>query len=538
MAVNAAWIDELGKQSDLATRSHIDVHGVAVELPVGGRKKGSMWQRRVSDDVLPDSPNADAPEKTPSQILRALTDPEEPENMLSDVLSEGELSVLAPLFLYETRGKSSIPVGFHVLATRAVKRKINSRAFTERTFKLLMRDEGGELDVDLVRDFVEYFRAPLSDLDLAQRTVLQRVQADWDSGRHHLFLSPETYGPTPFIPEAGALLRRDLRRLLDAKLSRADFFRYVNRLLALHFGLYQPRLASVLNPAMRFLEDELAKAGSVDVDAMASIERGEHPAYRFEGSILTQAPSAGDWRPMRSDSPTLLAYRNVVRELNELHFSLMVLNRIRELGHGWLIGRHDYESDAAAAVTRHPSWFAKRLRQEEGFREYFETALEALCVRFIHNQIAETSRDAALSDVRSARSGLSALFDLYRRYNREASSRPSSARSVKQGEGVLRRLLRTGESGLLRARRGLGGYFELGAGLLPLLLLTTMDTGVDKLSVQRFWREIERYGIYLEPNEQERVLLRLKSMGLYERYSDAGSASYVRSMLAPAEVVS
>lgn len=536
MPVNQAWIDEVRAMDRLPELEHIEVDGVRLELPVGGRRKGNTWQRRVSDDVLPDSPNADAPEKTPSQILHSLTEPQKCDRTLAEVLG-GELAPLAPLFLFETRGKRAIPVAFHVLATKAAGSPIQSRSFTAASFLLLMRDEEGRLDEPLLHDFVEAFRARPESLDLAQQTVLEQLHPNWDPAVHHGLVDQKTHGPAPFAPEAGVLLRRDLRRLLDAKLSRADFFRYVNRLLALHFGLYQPRLAALLNPAMRELEREAEAPDSGDLDAAVAIERGEHPRHAFEGSILTQAPTGAEWRPMKSDSPALHAYKRVGRALNELHFSLMVLNRVRDVSAAWLIQKRHYEADAAYDAGRRPSDIMRKLRQDPDFRRYFEAAFEAFCVRFIKDQIADTSTEAALEDVRAAPSGVSGLFELYRRYNREASTRASNTRSVKQGEAVVRRLLGTGESGLLRTRRGVGAYFEIGAGLLPLVLLSTVPTGADKIAVHRFWPELARYGVYLEPSERERLLLRLKAMGLYERYSDAGTASYVRSILAPSAEV-
>ena len=92
-------------------------------------------------------------------------------------------------------------------------------------------------------------------------------------------------------------------------------------------------------------------------------------------------------------------------------------------------------------------------------------------------------------------------------------------------------LLSQGEFGVIQTRRGLGSFFELGAGLLPLLLLLAVGADRDKLQVDRFWDRLADYGFAFDDQERESVLRRLRDMGLYERFSDAGEASYVRNLL-------
>ncbi|MCB9662368.1 MAG: DNA phosphorothioation-dependent restriction protein DptG [Sandaracinaceae bacterium] len=532
MAVDAVWIDTVLATEDIAERETLSIDGVDCTLPAGRTRRRNDWQRRVLDDILPDSPNADAPEKTPNQIIYNLTDLQQADETLSDALApHGELAPLRPLFLFETKGKASIPVAFHVLATKAVSRPIKSRSFTDRTFLLLMRDDGGTLDVELLKRFLEYFRAPIAALDLAQQTVLQRLQPDWSADEHHSFVPPDGPPVTPFLPKAGRLLRRDIGRLLDAGLGHAEFFQYVNRLLALHLGLYQSRLAAVLNPSVDAILQELASPGSVSVADVARMEQGDHFKYRFEGSLWAQAPAGGVWRSVGSKSRPYQAYRDAELELVKLHYTLLLLNRIRELARDYLMNADRYDSSSAENVTRLPSEVVRRIHEDEGFRRFMDRGMQALAVRFVLNQVAGTSRDRSLEEVRSAQSGGHALKRLYHRYDRESSPSSSTTRAWKQGAQVLRLLLSARGSDLLQIRRGVGAYFEIGAGLLPLLLITTIEPGRQKLPVHRFWSELEGYGIGLEAEEREGVLDRLKAMGLFERFSDAGTASYVRSML-------
>jgi DNA phosphorothioation-dependent restriction protein DptG len=49
--------------------------------------------------------------------------------------------------------------------------------------------------------------------------------------------------------------------------------------------------------------------------------------------------------------------------------------------------------------------------------------------------------------------------------------------------------------------------------------------------VATFWNRLARYGLQFDAEERGYVLERLRSMGVYERYSDAGEAAYVRNLM-------
>jgi DNA phosphorothioation-dependent restriction protein DptG len=96
---------------------------------------------------------------------------------------------------------------------------------------------------------------------------------------------------------------------------------------------------------------------------------------------------------------------------------------------------------------------------------------------------------------------------------------------------MAKSLLQQSDYGIIQTRRGLGSFFELGGGLLPLLLLLTIGHEAQKLQVDVFWERLADYGFSFDAGERDRLLGRLKDMGLYERFSDAGAANYVRNLL-------
>jgi hypothetical protein len=234
----------------------------------------------------------------------------------------------------------------------------------------------------------------------------------------------------------------------------------------------------------------------------------------------------------------------MAQELNHLHFHLLVLGQVRRLAEGWLahrwgIGREwlqdqlnpDQVRDLAVAV-RTPLDLVRRMVDDPDFTTFLHRALTALAVRFVHNQLGESTQTEAFAEIRAAESPLHALQRMYRRYNHQSVSSKSSSRAYRQGVQVVSSLLKQGEQyGLLQSRPRVGPFFEVGPGMLPLLILLAVGADRDKVPVKRLWERLAAYGLSFDPEEQERLLARLRAMGVYERYSDAGEAAYVRNLM-------
>lgn len=529
-------IQKLLNTSDLEDREHWDVEGVRFSLPRGEvrktRDQSLNWQRRVLEDVIPESPNSDAATKIPFKILRGLSSPERPPLELEQALS-GEFAPLLPLFVRSTQGKLRIPAAFHVLAVRAPRREINSRIFSEKTFCLLCRSQDGHLNSGLLSQFLERFRRDPVTLDLAQETVLERLSPGWTNQKAPLvFLEGMNKPVRPLFFSPNRLLQDDLRTLLDASLSQADFLEFFNQLLSLHLGLLQPRLASMLNPLMDMLFAELAATGSVSVEEAQQVEGGTHPVHRFEFSLETRVHSAQDERPVRKDSPELLSFVQLSDSLTHFHFNLMLLHRVRELASAYLLSQ-DFDPQAIPEAVQRPSQLIDRLQLDSDFRRFMLRSSEVLAVRFLRNQLSANQEKLEPELLRQTPgwTGLHVLRAFYHNYNRLNVSKAASTRSTKQGVQITRSLLQRGEYGLIQNRNRVGGYFELGAGLLPLLLLLIIGARQDRIRVDQFWEGLGRYGLRLSPSNQEHLLQRLKSMGLYERFSDAGEANYILNLI-------
>lgn len=547
MAIEPALLEHYLNLEDLADRDELTVEGVRVPLPIKrgrGKKRHLDWQRRVVDDVMPDSVNADAPERMPFSVVYRLTTNQRTEREIDEVFV-GELEPLEPLFRGQALRKK-ITMAFHVLAVKGAERgEQENKGFSERTLLLLCRDSNGVLDEDLVRTLIDRFRADPSELDLAQRTVLERLQPGWKPDQEPRFDLPQgaLKGVPPFDPSAAALFQRDLRTLLDVDLPPADFFHQLNQLLALHMGLYQPRLAAYLNPQTELLLDALASPNSQQLDRFDTFLRAVERQHPFHGSLQCRAPDGGAHRKVTLQTPARQSWQRLSTDLARLHFSILLLVRVRQLvmawkahhwgiSDDWIAGTLDPETELglemAAAQVRD---IVALIVDDEYFRAFLEKATTALCVRFIDHQIADTSRQQAMRKVCAAASPLHALLALYEMFNNQGASNAASTRAYRQGITVSSRLLKQGQYGIVQPRARVGPFFELGAGVLPLFLLMVVGTDRSKVNIAQFWKGLAEYGLSFAEDERERLLSRLKAMGVYERYSDAGEAAYVRNLM-------
>jgi hypothetical protein len=548
MPIDTDWFDTLCDMRDLASRDTLEVDGIEIELPVassGNRYRLRQWQRRVLTDIMPDSVQADAPERTLFRVLYALTTSQATQTTIEEALA-GDLLPLEDVFRAQTQTKrKKMTLAFHVLAVKAADSKEReAKGFTERTLLLLCRRPDGSVNAELLHDLIEQFRRAPDELDLAQKTLLDTLYEGWTPELEPTFALPQAASlpEVPFDGEAATLFQEDVRTLIDAALPPADFFHQLNLLLALHLGLYQPRVAALLNPQMDFLFQDAEQPDPRnlrDLDTWIAQHSQHHP---FHGSLHCRAPDP-DLRTVTLYTPARESFDRLTGELATFHFHVLLLVQLRRLGEAWFAHRWDQldawradrlDADTRLALTervRGPREFLEEMQASPDYRLFIDRALTALCVRFVDHQIAETERQHALAEARAAVSPLHAIRRLYERYNIQNSSNKSNSRAHRQGISITSGLLRQGQYGLVQGRQRVGPFFEVGAGLLPLLLLLAVGSGQEKVPVATFWNRLARYGLRFDAEERGYVLERLRSMGVYERYSDAGEAAYVRNLI-------
>lgn len=513
------------------------VDGIEVVFPL---KRASpdrahlLWQRRILEDILPDTPDADVAEKIPFHILDASLHDHYPQEHTSATTGNKYLS-LKPLFVLTTERGVEVPIAFHVLPVKTTSKAVKINTFKLPTFNLLLtqvKDNGEtELVLELLINFISKFTTPVAALDLAQRVFLSSLDSNWspDSNTLKLSLGDTKALPPPFMEDAAKLFRRDLYTLAGANLSNSEFFTYINLLFAFHFGLYQPRLAKRLNPVIESIIQALDAPTSIQLDQLQDLERGETPETKFSKSINIRGPSGQGHRPIHKTASSHRCFNIMEIDLNKLHFSLILFHRIRELTKPYLLHKGE-TPESAIELTRWPSKIVRRLQEDSQFRTYLNRAALILAIRYNQDQLSRIDAQLPPTKFYDLSNGLIALKACYEIYNREAPTRADNNRAYQHGITVTRSLLRNDDYGIIKSRRGFGSFFEFGAGLIPLFLILILQ-GREKIRVEEFWSGLEEYGFNFADEEKQLLLDRLKAMALYERFSDAGEANYIRNIL-------
>jgi DNA phosphorothioation-dependent restriction protein DptG len=105
----------------------------------------------------------------------------------------------------------------------------------------------------------------------------------------------------------------------------------------------------------------------------------------------------------------------------------------------------------------------------------------------------------------------------------------SNQTPISMGVNVVRQLGDGGERKYWRTQRKVGPTFRLNRGALRFFArLFAMDE--DDTHYDEFVSYLERRGIYLDSQSDNRALEELDEMGMIDRQSDSGGAVYVRSL--------
>ena len=213
MTIDPSWLDQLLRSKELASREieSFEVDDVVFQMPLKtprGSKRARDWQRRLLPNLITDSVNADAPERTPFRILYALTRNQKTEKKIDEVF-KGDLAPLEPLFRAETETtQKKMTLAFHVLAVQAASTgEVDAKGFTERTILLLCRQTDGKLNEPLLARLVNEFRRAPDTLDLAQRTLLERLQPGWTPNQEPTFALGTVDEEVPFDPSVCSLFQ-------------------------------------------------------------------------------------------------------------------------------------------------------------------------------------------------------------------------------------------------------------------------------------------------------------------------------------------
>jgi hypothetical protein len=296
------------------------------------------------------------------------------------------------------------------------------------------------------------------------------------------------------------LIRRDLRTVMTLQLPRHDKVAALVLALSLHVALYYYRVAFTLG-------EGLAAAARV----MDGEPAGDRP--EFSGAVLFRVGSGGD-RPVRATDPCARAWwRLDEQHLLALPANMVSANLLHSITAAALAGtvpRVPEPHECAAALESDPTALA--------LAEFLAAATAARLV-----EIAGRSPEPC--DVGAGGYAL--------RVAALETFRGRSTALKQRGRDVVNSMV-GGFGGNLKRNRGRVRFFELDEQVLFLLVKLILDgAGVKQMALQNsFLPALRQYGLAPQDAAEEHLLAdALQRLGLLDRYSDAGEATYVRHVV-------
>ncbi|MFG1643756.1 hypothetical protein ACGFMK_25965 [Amycolatopsis sp. NPDC049252] len=373
--------------------------------------------------------------------------------------------------------------------------------------------DGGDFDLSLAADVLDFMRSD-DGLNPLDREVLRAARAVAARDRRKLVHDPERLleldaslrpdsqirarlSRGAFDQSALDLIRRDLGTVMTLRLPRHDKVAALVLALSLHVALYYYRIAFALGEGL--------EGAAVALDGG---DLGPRPA--FGQAVRFRVGSGGD-RPVSGNDPCARAWWH----LDEQHLlalpasmvSANVLHAVTRAVLGPAVPQLPDPYDCAAALRADPA--AVQLAEllcacaAAGLTHVTGGPLEA------HDPGAGgyALRAAALGTFRGRGSALK-----------------------QRGRDVVNTMV-GGFGGNLRRNRGRVRFFELDEQVLFLLVKLVLDgAGVEQMALQTaFLPALQAYGLAPQDAAEEELLAdALQRLGLLDRYSDAGEATYVR----------
>lgn len=394
---------------------------------------------------------------------------------------------------------------------------------------LLWNSESGGPNVDLMQSLLEE-TASYDELTSLDRLFL-RVMLDGAPRKDSApsatelleqyrdeFESSFSSAGGPFCEPSLALFEQDLKTVLNTELPRPERTQWLTVLLSFHLALRLYRIAVAVGSEL-----DLAVAAAAQIAPPPDIktckctgrELSQLDSCSLAGAIRFRIGS-GRFRPVSGRDGCRQSYQDVDRQrLLDMSASLvtrtLACRAWSALGGGEAADRHDI-----AALTR-------ALDTDTSLRRTHGAACAAIAV--LHHDGWRKGRSTFEELVHvgrtgESRPGLHALRDDVRHMR----TRPS-----RQSTEVVNQLMLSTSvgAGSLISRNGPSfTYFELDEQLLLMLVrLTCKDR---ELPLERFLRGLRRYGLAPQDDAEQAALSdTLERLGLLDRYSDAGEASFV-----------
>lgn len=326
---------------------------------------------------------------------------------------------------------------------------------------------------------------------------------------------------TPFCEPSMALFERDLETVLATPLPRPERARWLTLVLSLHLCTRMYRIALSLGSEL-----DLAVASAMGSEpppgtrtcTCTGRDVDQLQRCTLAGAIRFRT-GTGSFRPVRARHACRTSYYELDRRrLLDMPATLVTRTLATR---AWLA----FDPGSSAARRQDMRALSRALQSDTMLRREHDAACAALAV--VHHDASKKGNTATREELIRAgqtgptRPGLHALREDVRRMRRR-SLRRQSADVVNQ----LMHATSVGAGSLISRNGPSFSFFEIDEELL--LLLVRLICRDRELPLEEFFRNLRAYGLAPQDEaERENLANTLERLGLLDRYSDAGEASFV-----------
>ncbi|HDR7984039.1 TPA: DNA phosphorothioation-dependent restriction protein DptG [Bacillus cereus] len=496
-------------------------HGWEYKIP----KVLNDFHRRVLGDIFPFSPYAIKREEMWASVISGLLEQSAEikvnsqliENLLeSKTLSyrgdSGELkdnlkAIFEDLYYIESKSSRNVPfiLPFHLEVIGNLKTK-EPRGFNQ-LFKLLLTDETGQFNDELFNNVLLLFsdRDSLTPIDkLFIRTL--RDQPNYKEINSKFKVSYlEMLNGYNFYKKQGELFRRDLKRILEMKVSRIEKVRYFSTVMGLHFSIYVIRISYYLDwefkaffSALESEDHNFPTTDDYDKKFKSKI------TFTFEG---VRTPKSS--KPVVDcDEMSQVVYRSYIH--------MVLLNTIRNMSQNQSITLLE---------------FKKELNRNKPFNKWVNLCFDLLMLAYVE-KVIKLKNDQEIQEYLKALPGRNTFKRYEQLVIKHFASQKSQNRTPRTaGIQFIKQSMGFGFNySFIASKPGIGDYYGVNKDLIILLAHLTIDIDEKKIRYKDFLSRISSYGFNPDQHAEESLLQKLEETGLLQKFSDSGEAMYVRTI--------
>ncbi|GAB1779549.1 hypothetical protein PMEGAS67_50260 [Priestia megaterium] len=484
------------------------------------------YHERILDDIFPFSPVPLKREEMWAGIINKILDSKAelsvkelleqiPSHKLVNYDNNIELKerldiLLEDLYLIKSRSNKSTKntsyiLPFHMNIIKNVKTG-NIRKL-DNLFRLLLIDENGNVAADIFEDLVDLLNSvdSLTPLDNLILNVLSDItnQSKEQKKTYKYNYDVQIEGGYPFVQKQGQLFRRDMRRIIEMHVSNIEKIRYFTILIGIHFSLYLIRVNYFVDDEVQTFFDAI-NGKKVHWKSITEHHTGFQNKLPFTFRELKT--------PLTSN-PVVL-HREMQQKLYIGYINMVLIKMLRRIAQP-VLGKD---------ATLKDIW--SKMSNDEEFKVWIEYGMEMVTKSYL--DIADLSSEDKEMLLKSKKSWPECFYEAVKRHY--ARKKPGDRIPNTTGYRVISHYTERGSSfSFLATKGGVGDYYAMGQELLILLVHLIVKQG-DKISYKNFLKEIKEYGFVPENNAEPELLKKLDEVGLLQKFSDSGDATYVRTI--------